>query len=195
MKEGSIKIKTAPTVEPLTAAEAKAHLRVGTSDEDAYITSLIKVARIAAESFQNRSYLETTLEYYCDQIPVAGEKIKLPIGSVISVTSVQIVQRGTTAAEIPATAYDVNTAAGNIAFNDTYSPEYDSSLVPATGCLIITYKAGYGTTAAAVPETAKQAMLLIIGHLFEHREAATDGYEVKTVPMAAQWLLRQGRLY
>ena len=38
-----------PATEPVTLADAKAHLRVDGTDEDAYITGLIGVARVAAE--------------------------------------------------------------------------------------------------------------------------------------------------
>jgi len=49
----SIRRHTAPAVEPVSLSEAKTHCRVDTSDDDAYIGSLITVAR---------EYLEETLD-------------------------------------------------------------------------------------------------------------------------------------
>ncbi len=53
---------------------------------------------------------------------------------------------------------------------------------------------GYGATAATVPQEIKQAMLLIIGHLYEHREQTTDR-ALQTVPMAVDALLYPYRVW
>lgn len=102
-------------IEPITLSEAKAHLRVEHSDEDAYITTLISVARDFAEKFVNRLLAERQ--------PEAGENV----------------------------------------------PEYT-----------------FPTPAE------KQAMLLLIGHFYEHREDVSPTAMYKT-PIASKNLLNFSR--
>ena len=45
----SLLLTTPPVVEPLSLAEAKAHLRVPHADDDAYISTLIVSARLRVE--------------------------------------------------------------------------------------------------------------------------------------------------
>ena len=66
-----------------------------------------------------------------------------------------------------------------------------TSLRPANG-VCVTFSAGYGA-AAAVPQKIKQAILLLLSHYFEHREAVTDK-PMSTVPMAVESLLWQDRI-
>lgn len=52
----------------------------------------------------------------------------------------------------------------------------------------VTYVAGYGN-ADAVPAPIKAAILLIVGHLYENREASTVGVSAELLPMAVDALL------
>ena len=66
------------------------------------------------------------------------------------------------------------------------APAYDE-IWPVVRCLPeavqIRFVAGYGA-AAAVPEDIKEAMLLIIGHLYAHREENHD-FELYEMPLGA----------
>jgi uncharacterized phiE125 gp8 family phage protein len=64
----------------------------------------------------------------------------------------------------------------------------------------ITFKAGYGekvgdddptdeASVAAVPQTIKQAILLLVGHWYENREAVVIGPAPTSIPMAVDALL------
>ena len=86
---------TAPTVEPLTLAETKVHLREDLTDagNDALITSLIAVARQACEHRVQRALMLQTLEVTLDAFPSASARnpdaaIELIMPPVIDVTSV-----------------------------------------------------------------------------------------------------------
>ena len=75
------------------------------------------------------------------------------------------------------------------------SPAYDE-IWPVVRCLPeavqIRFVAGYGA-AAAVPEDIKEAMLLIIGHLYAHREENHD-FELYEMPPGALRLLSPYRI-
>jgi uncharacterized phiE125 gp8 family phage protein len=47
----------------------------------------------------------------------------------------------------------------------------------------VTYKAGYGATAADVPGTAKHAMLLLCGAWYASREPVTAGLTSQNMPI------------
>jgi uncharacterized phiE125 gp8 family phage protein len=79
----------APTVEPITLAEVKSHIRqdasVG-SIEDSMLTRWIKSAREQAENLTQRYFVEQTWRLELDAFPAA---IELPRGPVLSVQSVK----------------------------------------------------------------------------------------------------------
>src|SRR4051794_386751 len=66
-----LKVTTQPTVEVLTLAEAKAHLRVDITDDDDLITELIVAARESCERWVSRSFLTTTWRLTLDHFPGA----------------------------------------------------------------------------------------------------------------------------
>jgi len=57
----------------------------------------------------------------------------------------------------------------------------------------VTFVSGYGA-AAAVPKAIKQALLLLIGHLYENREAVTTA-NLNELPMAVNALLYPYRVW
>src|SRR5260370_28067499 len=83
----SLVVVTPPAVEPITLDEAKLHLRVTGTDDDAYITGLITAARQYIEKEQNRAFITQTLLQTCDafpDLPNATLKFFIPTYSVES---------------------------------------------------------------------------------------------------------------
>jgi uncharacterized phiE125 gp8 family phage protein len=60
---------TPPAVEPVTAAEAKAHCRVDTTVDDAYIATLITASRQWCEEYLDRSLVNTQWTLRLDAFP------------------------------------------------------------------------------------------------------------------------------
>jgi len=158
---------TDATVEPITLAEAKAHLNLATADHDAYITTLITVARTAAEGKLNRSLIETQWELTLDAFPSA---IPLRMPRVQSVQSVKYVDGSGVLQTLSAPSYQVD---------DRSEPGW---IVPAYGyqwpttrdqvnAVTVAYTTGYGADASTVPEPIKQWIRLQVGAMFAAREA------------------------
>lgn len=147
---------TGPTTEPVTLAEAKAHLRADGSDDEAYITTLITAARQAAENYTRRAFITQAWQYSCDRL---SSTVRLPRQPIQNVSSVTI--DGTT---LSADSYDVDIASGRIKPLARYAAD-------DIGGIVITYTAGYGDLASDVPAQISQAILLTIGHLYENRES------------------------
>lgn len=195
-------LTTAPTVEPITTAEAKAHLRVTVSDDDTYIDSLIKAARHHIETaILNRALVAQTWTLYLDAFPINDDAvIELPIPPLISVTSVQYYDDNDVLQTWSSAEYTVDTDSmkGRIYPGRTYSypvaRDYPKSVV-------ITYQAGYEDSGASpqdladnIPEPIKQALLIMVAHWYEHREPVIVGTNVAEVPMSARTLLAPYRV-
>lgn len=194
MNQYATEITVAPTVEPLTVAEAKAHLRVDHTTDDSYIESLIKAARRTAEQFQSRAYITQTWKLYLDDFP-SGKEIKLPVAPVASVSSITYVDLQGDTQTWDSANYQVDTKAAipRIVLSPIVSwPNVETDRINA---VTITFIAGYGATSASVPENIKHAMKLIISDMYQHRESTVIGNIVNEIPMSAKALLWYDRLY
>ena len=163
---------TQPSVEPITLAEAKLWLKEDYSENDALISALIKSARMLGETITRRSFIESEFELAVDGFT---SSIKLSYPKILSIVSVQYVDGAGVTQTIAPSDY----------FLDAHSEP--SWLVPGAGLswpetqsgaintVKVRYRAGYGATAASVPENVKTWMLLHIGHNYRNREAAVFG--------------------
>lgn len=84
-----LKVITPPAAEPVKIEEVRAQLRIELDDEsyDDILQPLITAAREWCEGYQNRAYVEQTLELALDYWP-RGQTIELPRPPLRSVTSV-----------------------------------------------------------------------------------------------------------
>jgi uncharacterized phiE125 gp8 family phage protein len=158
-------IKTAPTVEPVSLAEAQAHCRsIDDTAENATLTALIIAAREYCEQYTRRALAPQTIELYLDYF---STDIYLPLPPVTAVTSIIYTDYLGVATTVSASDYIVDL------INNRIIPAYDKTwpaFTPyATNPIKITYVAGY--TAATVPKAVKQAILLLVGHWYINREA------------------------
>lgn len=211
-------LATPPATEPITTAEAKSHLRVDISDDDALIGGLITAARETAENILSRALITQTWQLVLDSFP-GGSRVlsrfpsnttvqpytamspwylsggfKLPFPPLQSVSSITYVDQDGNSNTVPSADYVVDTAhePGRVFLK--YGASWPSvALQPAAG-VTIEYVAGYGD-ASDVPQAIKQAMLLIIGDLYEHREAVVVGTTAKEIPLGAMALLWNYRIF
>jgi uncharacterized phiE125 gp8 family phage protein len=73
-----LKLVTPPAVEPVTLAEAKAHLRLDTAVDDAYVSALITASRERVELFLRRALITQVFEFAVDDFPAYDRAIDLP---------------------------------------------------------------------------------------------------------------------
>lgn len=179
----------APTMLPVSLAEAKAHLRVedAVTEDDALIEGLIAAATDHLDGWTGilgRCLVEQEWRYNSD---VSGSCIILPLGPVIEIVSVT---SGTDTID-PAN-YTLKTDAGGRS-----RVEFG---VSASGPVSITYKAGYATIAqddgppvvpaqSTVPAALKVAILLLVGNWYANREAMVVGSSVEKLPFAVESLI------
>ena len=101
---------TRPTSEPLTLAEARAHLRIETTELDAVIAAELMAAREYVEGQTRRALAPQTWDFTFDfGWPMVGceYRIDLPLAPVVSVTSVTYVDDAGATQTLAANQYQV----------------------------------------------------------------------------------------
>lgn len=193
----------APTAEPITLAEAKAHLRIPTAEtgDDTYITALIQAAREYTEQITNRVFVSQTWALYLDAFPVDDlQKLYLKRPPLISVSSIQYYDNDDVLQTWSSSEYVVDTVGffGEIYPGRNYSYPVARDFYNS---VIITYVAGYADSGSSpvdladnVPETIKSAIKILVAHMYENREPVIVGTSVVNVPMSYKALIMPYRV-
>src|SRR5262245_32989817 len=100
-------LTSGPDVEPVTLAEAKAHLRVDTSDEDTLISSLVITSRLHVEAALGLALITQGWSYFLDTWPPRGV-VKLPLRPVQSVVAVRLYAPDESIETLPADTYQLD---------------------------------------------------------------------------------------
>ena len=177
-----LKLTVAPTDEPVTAGEARAHCRIDSADENVVVSAMIARARAAAEHETQRCLVATTYEWYLDAWP-SGTELLIPRPPLSSVTSVKYRDTNGTLQTLSSANYHVDTVSepGRIWLADGQT--WPNLQMQRPNVVVITFVAGYAT-AAAVPAAIKGWILLHVGAQYENRENMTvaNGQSVQTMP-------------
>lgn len=178
---------TQPLYEPCSVDEMKLHMRVDGDVEHGYIQSLIIAARKHVEDVLSRTLMGSEWELHLDRWP--GSKAELPMASPLrSISSVTWLNTSDAPTVISSSSYYAETGRepGRIVLRNGASWPGNANLREVSG-VRIRYLAGYAdalTTSStaqiaaarnAVPETFRAAIKLIVGHLYENREAVVVG--------------------
>jgi len=163
-------LTTPPSIEPVSLADAKAHLKIDTSDDDALITAMITAARARAEWHTGRALITQAWTLHLDRWPDSGT-IEIPLPPLQSVASVTSYARDDSATVLSSSLYTVDTASApaRLALKLGVPPPTNLRGVNA---LAIAFTAGYGDAASAVPQMLKEAILELVAFLYENRGEA-----------------------
>jgi uncharacterized phiE125 gp8 family phage protein len=193
----SLTRQTGPAVEPVTVAEAKAHLRVDTSDDDTYVGTLITAGREWCEQYLDRTLVNTQWVMRFDSFPPDGtHDIELPrppmatAGTTTAVALTFTYENGTTATYSTA-SYRVDRNSTPGAVKTLYGQTWPPHLMD-DNAVSVTWWAGYGAAGSSVPAAIRHAILMIVGILYEKRAAAESG-SLNEVPFGVKSLLDSQR--
>lgn len=165
---------TPPAVEPLSLSEVKTFLRIDGSDEDSILATLISTARIIAEELTGKALITQSWKLAYDHtLPPCVMLPNRPVQSITSVVSVSDIEASTT---ISSGTYYLNASRDTLMFES----------IPSGRRIEISYVSGYGNAATDVPADIRQAMLVHVATLYEHRDSQTP-------PPVAQWMYAQHR--
>mgnify|MGYP000222717564 CR=1 FL=1 len=161
----SLTIITAPAVKPVTLEQAKKHLRLDLDADvdDWLITVMIAAATSQAEALANRSLITRTLRLRV----YAALCIELPKPPFANISSVKLIDEDGVETTLTTDDYTVDTV--------PLVPVLELTSLDGAKYVQVEYTAGYGSTAASVPESIRHWIMCRINTLYEYREAFVAG--------------------
>ena len=193
----SLTLSSAPAAQPVSDAVVWSHLNVALSGspEAPANETLIAAYRNAAvahldgaSGILGRALITQTWELrLCDfprcPDPIHGDyRIIIPLPPLQSISSIAYVDPDGATQTLVSSKY--TTVAGG-SQKAAVVPAYGESW-PSTrdvpDAVTVTFVAGYGGTESDVPASIKSAILLMVGDLYDHREAQSVGYEIHRNP-------------
>ena len=180
-------LTSAPAVPPATLSDAKAHLRVDGTDEDALITSLVETATTHIERRFGLALITQGVTVVRDGWPDAW-LVELPLSPVQSVSSITIFEADGGGIEFDNGHYFADTISHppRIVLHGT--APWPKPGRRANG-IEIAVTAGFGDAPSDVPEPIRQALLLLVAHWFERREPVVLEDEPHEIPDTVSALL------
>jgi len=195
-----LRLTTAPTTLAIDLPTAKNWLRVEDAEEDGSITALIKIVTREVERRLDAQLINATWTLTLDSFSsesgqynldhyFLGDIILIPKWPLSSVTSIAYLDADGDSQTHSASLYDVDTAniPGRIkpAFGQIWPTVRSDVLETVT----ITLVAGYGASQASVPDDLQAAMLMLLTHRYENREAVITGTIASEMPMGVSDIL------
>jgi uncharacterized phiE125 gp8 family phage protein len=177
-------LTSAPAVEPVSLAEAKAYLRLDDDDDDALVTTTITVARIFLERALDRVLITQGWTLFMDAWP-AQPSLALPLAPLRDVSQVKTYAADDQPTVFASDNYFVDTASapGRIVLRSAHS--WPAPGRPVNG-IEIAFTAGYGNASNDVPAPLRQAVLQLVAHWYDRREpVALDATPAEVPAMVA----------
>lgn len=184
MSRHSYELSVAPTERPVSLREVQSQLRIEHNDENDLLWMLIDAATGWAQDYCWSQFVTATWkmrmrDFYCTKIP-------LHPNPVIDVTAVSYNDQNGTAQTLTETTQWVSDV---IQKPGLIYPAYNQNWPTTRGWendVTVTFTAGYGAQ-LAVPRPIKLAILMLVGHWYQHRTAA--GCDMSDVPFGVKPLL------
>jgi uncharacterized phiE125 gp8 family phage protein len=183
-----------PTGQVISIEEARQQLRITFNDEDVLLAGYIAAAVEDLEGmpqpdgsihggYLGRALLTQTFEYRIDDFPRfpdpqrrapqgGGPAINLPMPPLQSVESIKYLDSNGALQTLDPSAYIVETALiqGRIVLPQ--GRWWPADVAQQPGAVRITFVAGYGDTAEAVPHKIRLAIKMLVGMYYNNRDAS-----------------------
>jgi len=190
----------APTVEPVSLVEAKDHLRVDVTDDDAVVQNKLMAARDYVERWTGLSLCQQTWKLYLDRFPpadrweswpwrAAPNTVLLPRWPIQSITSIQWTDLNGNVTTISSSDYLVDVVSRPARIVPATGKSWPSTpALAAQNGVVVTFVAG-AANPGTIPPSLVQATLLILGDYYENREATVVDVRVSAQTLKAAELL------
>ena len=185
----SLVLTTAPAIQPVKLEDVKSYLRIDGTSEDTLLKAMMKAATTRCEQHVEKSFINTVWTLWFDRFPsdrrqepwwdgtregavdhflVPKDEIELRRGPLVSVAHIKTYNDSNTASTFDTSNYQVDTKHPNGRVFLNSGSTWPSDLRDFNA-VEIQYTAGYGSSRNDVPEDIKQAIMLLICHLYENR--------------------------
>jgi uncharacterized phiE125 gp8 family phage protein len=185
------KLKTAPTLYPVTLAELKRNLHIDSTDvdtdRDILLQDLIYDAIIASQNSTGRQYCPATYTLYLDAFPVDNE-IVITLGPVKEISSVKYYASGASElTTLDSSAYQLDNSelSARLRFLESFSPDSERMNVIEIE-FVNGWEAAIGAQAPVIPTPLKQAILLRASEMYLHPENANMNFGFGIAVKAAE---------
>lgn len=194
-----LKVLTAATVEPVSLADMKLHLRVDHSTDDALINALISAGRDYVERQTRRPLVNTTYRQTMDYFPegaielLRGPAMQIAVGGAYSYAMPRIRyydENGTlTTLTFAAGDFELDLDNNPPRLNLTPLDIWPNTENGKANAVEVDYVAGNGAAAANVPSLLTTCIKLLVAHWYENRSAVQPGAGSE-VPLAVDSILK-----
>jgi uncharacterized phiE125 gp8 family phage protein len=183
-----LSVVTPPSIEPVTLEEAIGQCHANSGVEDDWFRRAITTARLQAEMYQRRAYINQTLQLSFDTWPKLPIYFpRSPVSEILSVKAYDI-ENTETVISISNFLIDYSTSPARLTL--MYGYQWPDISLRDINSIQIQYTAGYGDSRSDIPPDVKQAILLYVDYLYENRAG-----ETKVVPKQFYHKLAPQRLY
>ncbi|WP_067986224.1 head-tail connector protein [Neptuniibacter pectenicola] len=180
---------TPPAEQPITLEEARIQCQIDSdiTDEDDLIESYIAAATNFCESYTGRPLITQEKQYvgaFCRDIELTP--------NLLSVESITYIDSDGNLQTLAPSSYYIDTASvvGRVIPLEPWPKPQDNHPQPVT----VNFTCGYAD-AAAVPESIKQCMRLLVGHFYRNREPIVIAASATTLDFSVDSLLNPHRVF
>lgn len=176
------KVITPPT-QVIPIGELRAHLNLGTAvhPDDALVIGYLAAARGYAQHYTGRAIGSQTIELALDEFPVGS--IELPLGPVIApITSIKYLDEAGVEQTLSNTLYTLDDYGLRCWAVPAANTNWPSAMAAANAVKVL-YVAG------DLPDAVRGALLLLVGNMYENREANVTGTIVGELPLGVRSML------
>lgn len=180
-------LTSAPTTEPVSLADVKAHLRIEGATEDVVLSSLLLTSRLHIETALGLALTAQCWTLSLDDWPASGI-VHLPIRPLLSVDAVRVLPGSGAPTLLHPSTYVVDTGGWRGRIVRAWGSEWPRPGKAANG-IEIDMTAGFGSAARDVPAPIRQALLMLVAHWYERRDPVEIGSREASIPGAVSSLL------
>jgi uncharacterized phiE125 gp8 family phage protein len=194
----SLILITPPAAAPISIQEVRAQCRVDSVDEDALLMAYVRSATDAVEQMSGLRLIDQTWEYTVDAFPERCGWIRLPLAPLLALTSIVYLDAQGAAQTLPVTTYLLGGLGSTTPARIILAPNQQwPSTWHGLGSVMIRFRAGW-IDWNGIPESLRQAVLLLACHWFENRSTSAAGPDygpVSYIPFGVRELIDPYRIW